>query len=150
MTTNPLQLASLAALLLAGAALVYLQGENALQAERISTLQRDVTAGNGLAVEQAAAITALTGLQADVAIIRAASQATHQALAAQSAALGRDLQELKRNDQAITAYLTDPVPAAVGLRWVRSESTDPLSYRQSAVVRPGAVSPASVSSAAKQ
>lgn len=39
------------------------------------------------------------------------------------------LQELKRNDKAITDYLHQPVPAGLGRMYQRIETTDPAAYR---------------------
>lgn len=53
-------------------------------------------------------------------------------LTRQGAAQARAIEELKRHDQAIADYLRLPVPAALGLRYARGETTDPARYRDGA------------------
>ncbi len=67
----------------------------------------------------------------------------------QTAQLNRNLAELKRTDEKTNAYLAELIPAALGLRYARPETTDPVAYRAGAVVQPGAV-PASGSPATAQ
>lgn len=57
---------------------------------------------------------------------------TQSTLAGQTAHLNRSLAELKRSDEQITAYLASPVPGALGLRYARTETTDPVEYRAGA------------------
>lgn len=87
-------------------------------------------------------------LQQQLADIGRATQALNSTLDGQTALINRNLAELKRNDKAITDYLGGLVPAALGLRYARPETTDPAAYRASASsVQPGAVSPAGASAA---
>lgn len=140
MTFNTLQVTALALLLLAGGGLLYQHEQNGRQADAIDRLTRDASRDQGLIDLQGNALAVMQQLQGDIAAIKAATRATQQALDAQSAAMSRSLEELKRNDQAIRTYLDGPVPAAVGMRWQRAESTDPLTYR-SGGVRVDTVSP---------
>lgn len=71
------------------------------------------------------------------------------ALDGQTAQLNRNLVEMKRTDEKARAYLAELIPAALGLRYARPETTDPVAYRAGAVVQPGAV-PASGSPAIAQ
>jgi hypothetical protein len=71
------------------------------------------------------------------------------ALDGQAAQLNRNLAELKRTDEKTNSYLAELVPVALGLRYQRPETTDPVAYRAGAVVQPRAVSPAG-SAAASQ
>lgn len=57
----------------------------------------------------------------------------------QAAQLNRNLAELKRTDEKTNAYLAELVPVALGLRYARPETIDPVVYRAGAVVQPGAV-----------
>lgn len=57
---------------------------------------------------------------------------TQSTLSVQTSQISRSLAELKRNDEKITTYLADPVPGAIGLRYARTETTDPVEYRSSA------------------
>lgn len=68
----------------------------------------------------------------------------------QAAQLNRSLAELKRTDEKITAYLSAPIPGALGLRYARPETTDPVAWRAGAVVQPGAVPAAGSSATADQ
>lgn len=58
----------------------------------------------------------------------------------QTAQLNRNLAELKRTDEKTNAYLAELVPVALGLRYARPETTDPIAYRAGAVLQSGAVS----------
>lgn len=146
MTVNPLQVAALAALILAGGSLIYLQGDNVRQVDEIARLGRDASRDKALISSQANALSSIQQLQRDVAAINASGKAMQQTISAQSSAISRSLEELKRNDQAISDYLNSPVPAVVGVRWQRAESVDPIKYRQSSGMQPDAVSPASPAS----
>ncbi|MNP65979.1 hypothetical protein D3C76_1616220 [compost metagenome] len=64
------------------------------------------------------------------------SLAAFQSIGAGTAGLATELQELKRNDQSIADYLRGTVPVAVGVRWQRSASTDPDTYRQASGAMP--------------
>lgn len=46
------------------------------------------------------------------------------------------LKELIANDKEVRAYMLQPVPVALGLRYERSATTDPTQYRSSGSVRP--------------
>ena len=70
------------------------------------------------------------------------TRSTNTVLAGQTAQLNRNLAELKRTDEKTNAYLAELVPVALGLRYARPETKDPVAYRAGAVVQPGAVSPA--------
>lgn len=67
----------------------------------------------------------------------------------QSRAQTQALTELKRNDKKIMDYLDQPVPAELGRLYQRSETTNPVKYRQPPNVRTdlvpttGTASPAS-------
>lgn len=142
MTISTLQVTALAALLLAGGGLFYQHEQNARQADTIATLKRDADRDQGLIKSQGDALSSVHQLQRDVAAINSVTRATQQALDAQMSVMGNDLRELKRNDQAVRDYLNSPVPAAIGLRWKRAESTDPLTYRPAGSVRANTVPPA--------
>lgn len=61
------------------------------------------------------------------------------ALDGQTAQLNRNLVEMKRTDEKARAYLAELIPVALGLRYARPETTDPVAYRAGAVVQPGVV-----------
>ena len=58
----------------------------------------------------------------------------------QAAQLNRSLAELRRTDEKTNAYLAALIPGALGLRYARPETTDPVAYRAGAVLQSGAVS----------
>ena len=66
-----------------------------------------------------------------------------QAIAGQSRAQSRALQELKRNDETIAEYLRSPVPADLGRLYERTETTDTSAYRQPPELRADSVPAAS-------
>ncbi|NKF30483.1 hypothetical protein HER21_28855 [Pseudomonas sp. BGM005] len=75
------------------------------------------------------------------------TQRIYTTLDSQSVLINRNLAEMKRHDKAVADYLDSAVPAALGLRYARPETTDPAAWRVAASVQPGAV-PAPGSAAA--
>jgi hypothetical protein len=132
MTLNPLLVAALVALLLAGWAIDRTVSENARQADRIATLEDDASRDGELITLQASALTNSQALQGELNRIGTATRQLEQTLTIQTARLDAGLDELKRNDQATRDYLLAAVPAAVGMRHARPETTDPIAYRQAA------------------
>lgn len=59
----------------------------------------------------------------------------------QTSLIQRNFTELKRNDEEVAAYLANPVPAALGMRYARPDTSDPSAYRAAgaAGVQPGAM-----------
>lgn len=139
LNVNALHVVALVALLGALWAVDHTRGENARQADQITSLQRDASRDQQLIADQAKALAGQQALQGELSKISAATRKTEQALARQSAQLARDLEELKRTDETVEPYLRGLVPVAVGLRYERPETTDPLAYRQGGGVRTGAV-----------
>lgn len=67
----------------------------------------------------------------------------------QTALINRTRSELKHNDKAVADYLSIAVPAALGLRYARPDTTDPAAYRAAAAgLQPGAVPPSGAATAA--
>ncbi|WP_407578966.1 hypothetical protein [Pseudomonas aeruginosa] len=118
---------------------LYLRAENARQADQIGELQRAAKADQQLIADQAKALAGQQALQVELGKISASTRKTEQTLSRQSEQLARDLEELKRTDETVEPYLRGLVPVAVGLRYERPETTDPLAYRQGGGVRTGAV-----------
>ena len=82
-------------------------------------------------------------LRVVLAQIETRTRATQSTLEGQTVQLNRSLAELKRTDEKTNAYLADLIPGALGVRYARPETTDPVAYRAAAaVVQPGAVSSA--------
>lgn len=54
---------------------------------------------------------------------------TQSTLSVQTGQINRSLAELKRDNEQITTYLASPVPSAIGVRYARTETTDPVEYR---------------------
>ena len=67
------------------------------------------------------------------------TRSIYSTLDGQAAQLNRSLAELKRTDEKTNAYLAELVPVALGLRYQRPETTDPVAYRAGAVLQSGAV-----------
>lgn len=118
---------------------LYLNAENARQADQIDRLEREAKADQQLIADQAKALAGQQALQVELGKISAATRKTEQTLSRQGEQLARDLEELKRTDETVEPYLRGLVPVAVGLRYERPETTDPIAYRQGGGVRTGAV-----------
>lgn len=71
-----------------------------------------------------------------------------QAIAGQSRAQSRAIEELKRNDETISEYLRSLVPADLGRLYQRTGTTDAGAYRQPSEMRTDPVSTASKASTA--
>lgn len=129
----------------------YRQSENAAQ-DKVSNLTTNV---DTLTAQNAALVQSLndrTVVQEQLAQVSQATRTMNNALATQSAQINRNFDELKRNDQAIADYFRLPVPTAVGLRYARPETTDPVAYRAAAtgLRESGAVPPAGAPAAQAQ
>jgi hypothetical protein len=61
-------------------------------------------------------------------LISVQTQTTNQTLAGQGAQWRQAFAELKRNDDQVRVYLAAPVPVALGLRYARPATTDPLAW----------------------
>lgn len=139
LNVNALHVVALVALLGALWAVDHTRAENARKADQIAGLERDASRDQQLIADQASALASQQALQGELVKISAATRKTEQAIARQSAQLARDLEELKRSDETIEPYLRGLVPVAIGLRYERPETIDPLAYRQAGGVRTGAV-----------
>lgn len=114
--------------------------DHAMQANVLLT-----EANEGLAQQRAALAKALgdqASLRSVLDKIDRQTRSINSVLAGQTDQLNRNLAELKRTDEKTNAYLAELVPVALGLRYARPETNDPVAYRAGAVVQPGAVSPA--------
>lgn len=114
--------------------------DHAMQANVLLT-----EANEGLAQQRAALAKALgdqASLRSVLDKIDRQTRSINSVLAGQTAQLNRNLAELKRTDEKTNAYLAELVPVALGMRYARPETNDPVAYRAGAVVQPGAVSPA--------
>ena len=114
--------------------------DHAMQANVLLT-----EANEGLAQQRAALAKALgdqASLRSVLDKIDRQTRSINYVLDGQTAQLNRNLAELKRTDEKTNAYLAELVPVALGLRYARPETNDPVAYRAGAVVQPGAVSPA--------
>lgn len=101
-----------------------------LQVARIAELEAAAEISKTTIASQAAALSGIKQLQQLVGDLNTRSLAAFQTIGAGTAGLATELQELKRNDQNVAEYLRSAVPAAVGVRWQRSATTDPDTYRQ--------------------
>lgn len=121
-----------------------LQTKRAAQAEQDLDSERELTALQARVLEQQQ--------QQFVRLdeVEQRMQQLGQTIAYNATAQGRALEELKRNDKAITDYLAQPVPAALGLHYARSATTDPGAYATAPAVQPGAVPAAGPAAAIDQ
>jgi hypothetical protein len=88
----------------------------------------------------ASALADRTELQKQLTDVSRTTQRLNITLDTQSDLINRNFAELKRNDKEISDYLGGVVPAALGMRYARPETTDPAAYRAAAAgVQPGAV-----------
>ena len=108
-----------------------------------SNLERELKGANSALDNQAVMREALDKIDRQ-------TRSTYLVLEGQTAQINRDLAELKRTDENIRTYLAGRVPAAIGLRHARPDTTDPVAYRAGAVVQPGAVSSAGSSAVSNQ
>lgn len=78
-------------------------------------------------------------LDARLGEIERNSKQLNLTLNTQTSLIQRNFTELKRNDEEVAAYLANPVPAALGLRYARPDTTDPSAYRAAGApgVQPG-------------
>lgn len=129
----------------------YRQSENAATQE-MATLSSKVdtlTAHNELLVQ---ALNDRTLVQEQLAQVGQATRLLNNTLATQSVQINRNFDELKRNDKETADYLRQSVPTALGLRYARPATTDPVAYRAAAtgLRESGAVPAAGTSSAQAQ
>lgn len=138
---NWLSLARPLALMLLGAALAWwglsprigLEADRADRAEHsLADSQRMINLQAGVLAEQQRQIGQVTELDRQM---RELTRDIHQNAADQAAAI----EELKRHDPAVADYLRNPVPAALGVRYERPETTDPRAYRLPTGVPAGGV-----------
>lgn len=109
----------------------------------IQTNTRLTEANEGLAKQRDALSKALgdqASLRSVLDKIDRQTRSINFVLDGQTAQLNRNLAELKRTDEKTNAYLAELVPVALGLRYARPETTDPIAYRAGAVLQSGAVS----------
>lgn len=114
----------------------YQRIENNAQAATIAQLEKAAEVSRTTITSQADALNGIKQLQLQVDALNTNSLAAFQSIGAGTAGLAAELQELKRNDQNVAEYLRSAVPAAVGVRWQRSATTDPSTYRQAGGAMP--------------
>lgn len=122
----------------------------ALQTERADRAEQDLGSERDLTALQARVLEQQQQQFARLDEVEQRMQQLGQTIAYNATAQGRALEELKRNDQAITDYLAQPVPAALGLHYARPATTDPGAYATPPTVQPGAVSAAGSPTVADQ
>lgn len=128
------------------------RGVNALQAEVITGLQAEAARTAAIIEQQAEALARQQETAKALGKIGADMAQLSSLLDQQGDTLAAGLEELKRNDPDAREYLRSPVPAAVGMRHARPETTDIGAYRASAggVPRADAVPAAGQSRPANQ
>jgi hypothetical protein len=132
LSVNALHVAALVALIGALWAVDHTQGENTRQADRITSLESTATHDAAVIEQQAKALANQQGLAEALGKIGAETAQLRRRLDQQADALTAGLEELKRSDPDARDYLLGPVPAAVGMRHARPETTDVGAYRDAA------------------
>lgn len=112
-----------------------------LQTQRADRAEQDLDRERDLTALQARVLEAQQGQFERLAAVELSMQQLGQTIQRNASAHNRALEELKRNDKAITDYLAQPVPAGLGLLYSRPETTDPAAYVGPPTVQPGAVPP---------
>jgi hypothetical protein len=119
-----------------------------LAMEQNATLRKSVEVSEANNATLKKAVLDQQALRVVLGLIDTRTRSIYSTLDGQAAQLNRSLAELKRTDEKTNAYLADLIPGALGMRYARPDTTDPVAYRAGAVVvRPGAV-PATGSAAA--
>lgn len=126
--------------------------DHSAQVKEQALKDRDTVAEQNLALKArnddlSAALLDQASISIALGVIGAELNKTQSVLTGQTAQLNRSLVEMKRSNEQIAAYLASPVPVALGLRYARTETTDPVEYRAAASrVRVDPVSSAGASS----
>lgn len=110
-----------------------------LAMEQNATLRKSVEVSEANNATLKEALLDQQALRVVLGLIDTRTRSIYSTLDGQAAQLNRSLAELKRTDEKTNAYLAELIPVALGLRYQRPETTDPVAYRASAVVQPGAV-----------
>lgn len=110
-----------------------------LQTQRADRAEQDLDRERDLTALQARVLEAQQGQFERLAAVELSMQQLGQTIQRNASAHNRALEELKRNDKAITDYLVQPVPAGLGLLYSRPETTDPAAYVTPPAVQSGAV-----------
>lgn len=122
-----------------------------LAMEQNATLRKSVEVSEANNATLKKALLDQQALRVVLDLIDTRTRSIYSTLDGQAAQLNRSLAELKRTDEKTNAYLADLIPGALGMRYARPDTTDPVAYRASAaVVRSGAVSPAGSAAAGDQ
>lgn len=112
-----------------------------MQAARAARAEQDLGREQDLTAMQARVLEAQQGQFERLAAVELSMQQLGQTIQRNASAHNRALEELKRNDKAITDYLAQPVPAGLGLLYARPETSDPAAYAAPPAVQPGSVHP---------
>lgn len=97
------------------------------QAARIDQAEIDrLTAITG---QQSERLRDQRALQVALDAIGTGTRQLEATLNTRSLQMRQDLAELKRNDEQVSAYLSAAVPAALGVRYARTATTDPVAWR---------------------
>lgn len=122
-----------------------------LAMEQNATLRKAVQVSETNNATLATALRDQQALRVVLGLIDTRTRSIYSTLDGQAAQLNRSLAELKRTDEKTNAYLADLIPGALGMRYARPDTTDPVAYRAgAAVVQSGAVSPTGSGAAGNQ
>lgn len=125
-------------------------GERRVAELRADTLARAADRLRDLVQAQGQAIAAQDTLQQVVEQITTATRETEQTLRLQGVELSRTIEQMRRTNEAVDAYLRAGVPADIGVRYARPDTADPVAYRAASAVRTGGVPAAGSPAAAGQ
>lgn len=142
-----------AAVLIAGGALALWRWEVAateLEAVtvRAESLEQRIVEKDAELISLGAALRSETERAARLVEVERGIQALRQSLDAQRTEQRATFEELKSNDEAVRDYLSNGVPAPIGLFYQRPATTDPTKYRQGGVMPADPLPPTSTGSVA--
>ena len=118
-----------------------------LQRLRAETAERDLAKADELIQVQARVLEGQQQEMERIAEIGRGLELLRQQVRRNAVNQSQAIEELKRNDQTISQYLSELVPVELGLLYARPATTDPAAYRSESAVQSGAVSVAGTSAA---
>jgi LysB family phage lysis regulatory protein len=121
-----------------------------LQRQRADTAEQSLKSANAQIEVQARVLEGQQQLLGQITAIGERMDGIERTINQNQREQGRALEELKRNDQTIADYLSQPVPAGLGLLYARPETTDPAAYQAGSGVQADPVLPAGASGAGSE
>lgn len=112
-----------------------------LQAQRADRAEQDLKDARALIGVQAQVLAGHQQLLGQITAIGERMDSIERTINQNQREQSRALKELKRNDPTVTDYLSQPVPAGLGLLYARPETTDPAAYQAGSTVQADPVLP---------